>query len=108
MLGLLVIYWIGKWFYKLAEKHNKNKWLFAILAPVIYYATSFISALIIIFLTVLISESESILETPDSLLGLMGVPFGVLTVWLIHRSLSKRWENEMNTSNPEVLDSESF
>ena len=38
MLGLLLLYWVGKYFYKLAEEHDKSKWGFAILGVVSYYA----------------------------------------------------------------------
>ncbi len=34
----LLIYFIGKYFYKLSEEYNQNKWLYAILGIVVYYA----------------------------------------------------------------------
>ena len=34
MLGLLLIYFIGKYFYDLAAEFEKNKWLYAILGVV--------------------------------------------------------------------------
>ena len=38
MLGLVLLYWIGKYYYKLAEVYNKSQWGFAILGIVVYYA----------------------------------------------------------------------
>ena len=35
MLGLVLLYWIGKYFYKLAEEYDKSKWGFAILGLVL-------------------------------------------------------------------------
>ncbi len=42
MLGLFLLYFIGKIFYQLAEAHNKNKWVFAILGVIAYYAGTFL------------------------------------------------------------------
>ena len=39
MLGIVLIYWLGKYFYQLAEKYNQNKWLYAILGIVVYYVS---------------------------------------------------------------------
>ena len=37
MLGLLLIYWIGKKYYELATEHNRSPWGYAILGVFVYY-----------------------------------------------------------------------
>jgi len=44
MLGLLLIYFIGKYFYDLAILHEKSKWGWAVIGVVSYYAEGFILA----------------------------------------------------------------
>ncbi|TDN87659.1 hypothetical protein DET49_111107 [Salegentibacter sp. 24] len=40
MLGLLLLYWIGKYHYRLAGEYDKSQWGFTILGIVAYYADS--------------------------------------------------------------------
>ena len=51
MLGILLIYFIGKSFYTLAETHNRSRWTFAIIGIVTYYASLFLGAIILGLLT---------------------------------------------------------
>ncbi|WP_306643918.1 hypothetical protein [Sanyastnella coralliicola] len=46
MIGILLIYFIGRAFYNLADKFNENKWLWAILGVVSYYAGSFVGGIL--------------------------------------------------------------
>jgi hypothetical protein len=41
MLGLVFIYFIGRYYYKLAENHNRSKWGFAVLGVATYYGGTF-------------------------------------------------------------------
>lgn len=91
MLGLLLLYWIGKYFYKLAEEYNKSEWGFAILGVVVYYLgiviMSFTSGIIIgIFY-------PDFFETfNETLFGLFMVPFGILSCYLLYILLEKSWK----------------
>lgn len=46
MLGLSLLYFIGKYFYRLAEGFNKNKWYFAFLGNIVDYVGTFIESFI--------------------------------------------------------------
>ncbi len=93
MLGLFLIYFIGKQFYDLAFEHDKNKWGFAILGVISYYASSFIGAFIIVFGILMISPNT--LDTiPDIALDLMAVPFGLLGCIGLYFFLRKTWEKQ--------------
>jgi hypothetical protein len=103
MIGLLIIYFIGKWFYKLAEKHQRQKWLFAILGVVVYYATAILGGFAIILIAVAVRDEE-ILDSLYPLLGLMGLPIGLLSIWGFHTILRKNWEGNPMGSQTELLD----
>lgn len=98
MLGLILLYWIGKYFYKLAEEFNKQKWGFAILGIVIYYAGSFLFGGIIMFVIELISEGF-IENTNDFVLSLIAIPFGILACYLLYAFLEKKWKSEAPKSD---------
>lgn len=90
MLSFLLLYWIGKYFYKLAEEHHKNKWKFAILGIVIFYASSFVFAMVIGTILEIISPGF-IDEINESLYGLMMIPFGLISSYLFYDYLKRSW-----------------
>lgn len=104
MLGLLVLYFIGKAYYKMADRHGRSKWGFAILGCVIYYGVIILASFVVGILAV-IFEWERIFELPDVMLGLMAIPFGLLAQWGFRLILEKNWErNPTNSSNDNLLD----
>jgi hypothetical protein len=103
MLGLLLIYFIGKYFYDLAQNNNKNAWLFAVLGIVVYYAGTFVAGILIALFYSLVLEGD-IDNVNDMLLGIIALPFGLLTSWLFYRFLEKSWSTEKTSSSIDVLD----
>ncbi|APZ46789.1 hypothetical protein BW723_11060 [Polaribacter reichenbachii] len=98
MLGLILIYWLGKKFYKLAEEYNKSQWGYAILGIVVYYAVS------IVFATVTLIIIESFSNTlNDYILGLVAMPFGLLGCYLLYKYLEKNWDYK-NPKNDILID----
>jgi uncharacterized membrane protein HdeD (DUF308 family) len=94
MLGILLLYWIGKYFYKLAEEYNKNKWVFAIIGIVTYYAGIIIFSFAIGIILELVSPG-AIDSIDDTLLGVMMLPFGILSCYLLYKYLDKTWEKNL-------------
>ena len=92
MLGLLFIYWIGKYFYELAQKFNKSKWGFAILGLVAYYG----SQLIIGFVLGLLNEIFELgIDFENNIgLNLLGIPVGGLCCYFLYNYLEKKWKKE--------------
>ncbi|MCB0457797.1 MAG: hypothetical protein R2776_08375 [Flavobacteriaceae bacterium] len=91
MLGIILIYWIGRYFYQLAEKFDKNKWGFAVLGVVSYYAASFIGGIILGIIGEIISPGW-IDTTSEMVLGLIALPFGILGCYGLYIYLKKSWE----------------
>lgn len=92
MLGLILLYFIGKKFYELADEFEKSKWGFAILGIAFYY----IGGLSLLFILGILFEVFS----PGSVSGneysysLFVIPFGLLTVYLLYIYLEKKWKRE--------------
>lgn len=105
MVGLILIYFVGKAFYELAGFNGKGQWLFAILGVASYYAGMFIGQIILAIGYTLFLDG-SIDEMNEILLGLLGLPFGVLACWGFYRILKSRWEKKetFSGSSEEVLD----
>lgn len=93
MLGLILIYFIGKNFYKLAEAHGKSKWGFAILGVISYYFGTFVFGMIIGIIIELWSTS-SIDDFSDMQLGFMALPFGILTCVGLYYLLKRLWKKD--------------
>ena len=106
MLGLLLIYFIGKTYYSLAEEHKKEKlWLWAILGVIAYYGGGFILGIIVFLywdLTQDYFDYESINKGTEILLGLVG---GIIGTVGLYQFLKYRWNKvESREKTDDILD----
>ena len=92
MLGILFIYWIGKYFYQLAEKFNQNKWLYAILGIVIYYSGQIIGALLIAVVSELFDLG---IDFDGVLINVVGILIGRIACYLFYLLLEKVWKRDV-------------
>ncbi len=90
MLGIILIYFIGKQYYKLAEEFNKKRWVFAILGVVTYYSGQFILG-ILIALYDEFQGTDIIDSSSDLELSLMGMPIGLLACAGVYYLLRYNW-----------------
>ena len=93
MIGILLIYFVGKAFYDLAGTYRKNQWLFAILGVASYYVGTF-GAGITIGILMGMGYLDSLEGTNELVLGLIALPFGVLLCWGFYKFLENRFKNE--------------
>ncbi|MDX2249951.1 MAG: hypothetical protein SF052_24415 [Bacteroidia bacterium] len=91
MLGLLLIYFIGKNFYELADDYEKSKWGFAILGVVSYYLGTFLGG-IILSIILEISGTNSLDDINSMLVSLIALPFGLLSCIGLYFILKRNWE----------------
>lgn len=103
MLGLLLLFFIGKYYVELANQFNKNKWLYAILGIATYYAGT-IAFGFSLGLYAVIAENPEVLEMNNIVLGLMAIPFGILTTWILYTILKNNWKKRTGTEDVELLD----
>lgn len=102
MLGIVFLYFIGKYFYKLAEQFDKNKWLFAILGVVIYYVGTFVGGAILGIMDGLLDIG---FDWDNNLaLGLVALPFGIGAAYLFYFLLKKQWEKSVVLVKDEIHD----
>ena len=90
MLGLFVIYFIGRSYYQLAKEHEKSSWGFAILGVLTYYSGSFLFG-ILIGITIEIVSPGTVSGMNEFVLGLIALPFGVLTTVGLYHLLKHIW-----------------
>lgn len=102
MIGILFLYFIGKYFYKLADEFNKNKWLIAILGIVVYYVGTFIGGALLGIMDGLMDIG---FDWDNNLaLGLIALPFGIAAAYLFHFLLRKQWEKSFVVIEDEIQD----
>ena len=102
MLGILLIYFIGKRFYDLSVEYNQNKWLYAILSVVAYYAGTFMVGIV---LAVLIELGIMDIDMENSfMISIMAIPFGIGVVYLFYILLEKKWKKTVVVVKDEIND----
>jgi len=102
MLGILLIFFIGKHFYKLAEQFNQNKWLYAILAVVIYYAAGVVYVVVLAVLDDLFGFG---IDWDNAIaLEYLAIPIGLAADYGFHILLKKKWEKSVIIIKDEIQD----
>lgn len=102
MLGLALIYFLGKWYANLAEDFNKNKWLYAIVGIATYYVGTFAAGFAIGILSAA-TNNNVLLGYSDFVLGLICLPFGIISTVLLRYLLKRNWRKNSKISG-ELLD----
>jgi len=102
IIAFALIYFVGKSYYTLAERHNKSKWGFAILGVASYYVGLMIGA-IIISLIYEFGFSQSVEDVSDVVLGLLSVPAGILSCWGFYKILENSWSKPKHFTAPEEI-----
>ena len=103
MLGLLLIYFIGKSFYNLAEGYKKSAWGFAILGIISYYAGTMLAGLCFGILSEL-GVTDFFIELPELALGFVALPFGVAACWGFYKILENQWSKQPTSKDDQTLD----
>lgn len=102
MLGLLLIYFIGKYFYELAQDFYKHRWLYAILGIVVYYASGAVFGVILGVFDLLLELNINWDETFG--INLLSIPIGLLGCYGFYIVLKKRWQNNPDLVKDEIED----
>ncbi|PWH83171.1 hypothetical protein DIS18_01040 [Algibacter marinivivus] len=104
MLNILLIYFIGKYFYQLAGKYKQNKWLYAILGVGSYYLGAIVIGGILVGLYVEFMTDSYIENYSKRTLGFILMPFGIGCAYLFHYLLEKRWRKTVDLVKDEIED----
>lgn len=103
MLGLFLIYFIGKKYHELADQFNKSKWGFAILGVVVYYFGTFLAGILFTILNEL-GVTDFFTDLPGFAVSLFSLPFGILACWGVYKLLENMWKNQSTGTRNESLD----
>lgn len=108
MLGLLLVYFIGKKFYDLAGIYEKSQWGFAILGVVSYYLGASVGGMFS-FIAADLLGTMPVEEMNQLVLGLIAIPFGLFSCFICYKILNKRWSSQtVAGNNADILDEEIF
>ncbi len=102
MLGLLLLYFIGKKYADLSGLHQKSKWPYVIAGIAAYYATTLCFGFI---LGVLHEMGTINLDgVHDFVINIIALPFGLLGTYLLYNFLEKKWDRRTVLDSEELLD----
>lgn len=103
MIGLFLIYWIGKSFYELAHEYDKSRWGFAILGVISYYAGTLLAGVVFAILSDL-GIIGSLDGVNNIFLSVLALPFGLLVCWVVYRILKNQWSKAERPADTDVID----
>lgn len=104
MFSIILIYFIGKYFYKLSDKYIQNKWLYAILGVLSYYIGAILVGGIIVGLYIEFITDSYIDDYSERTFGYIIMPFGIGSAYLFYYILEKRWKKSVVLIKDEIED----
>ncbi len=106
MIGLILIFSIGKHFYKLAQEFEKSPpFGYAVLGVIVYYGGMILFSLSLGVVIALVKPNY-IDNLNNLVIGLIAIPFGILSCWLLSKYQRKRWSKTSvnSTFRQDILD----
>ncbi|MCB0820137.1 MAG: hypothetical protein KDC13_05910 [Bacteroidetes bacterium] len=102
MLGLLLLYFIGKHFYQLAFEHNRKPWPPAILGVLAYFLGTFIYGFILA-ITLELGFDTHIENINRYAVEFSSIPFGILAAYGLRTIYLRHWKKSPNPDS-DLLD----
>ncbi len=88
-LGYILIFYIGFYYYRLAENYNRNKWLFGFLGILFYFLGAILYPLYI-----KIAVVDKIDEYDLTFMSLKSLVIGLTFVFIIFHLLELTWKKK--------------
>ena len=102
MLGILLIFFIGKYFYELAQDYYKHRWLYGVLGIVVYYFGTMIGGFMVAILSELFGWN---INFESSLtLTFIAIPSGLIFAVIFYFLLQRNWKNSVIEVKDEIQD----
>ena len=103
LLGFIFIFFIGKYFYTLADNYNKGKWKFAVLGVVSYYGSVILFGLFYgLFYGFFYPEDLD--QMNELSVGLISVAVGVFSCVILFQYLDYKWKKEEKKVDEKLID----
>ncbi|MBR9859397.1 hypothetical protein GYB22_01330 [bacterium] len=93
MLGLIFIYFVGKYYYDLADKYDRPRWGFAIAGVATYYGGMFIFAFLLGIIIGTVNPGF-LDNTSEAALGIMSIPLGIISTVVLYQILKRSWAKQ--------------
>jgi len=103
MLGIFILYFLGKSFYDLANRYGKSKWGYAIGGIAMYYISGLLFG-IILAIGAEFTGSNFIEETSEFLLNLIGIVIGLGTCFGLYTFLERNLTEKSKTVEENLND----
>lgn len=105
MLGIFLIYFVGKKFADLAEIYEKSKWGYGILGVASYYMGTFLAVMAYIIYLELFTD-QFFEDANETAINLLSIPFGILACWGTYKLLEANWKKnkKIKSDHYKVLD----
>ena len=97
ILGYIILFYVGFYFYRLAENNNKNKWVFAIIGILTY-----LFEITVYPLYLRVFNSEDIEAFEISSISLKSFLIGLISVFLLFQTLSLIWSRKKKVNKKEI------
>ena len=97
VLGYILLFYIGFYFYRLAENHNKSKWLFGIVG-----ISTYLTALSIYPLYLRFFELDYIDELDLAKITWKSFLIGLVSVFILFQVLSLLWSRKKKVNKKEI------
>ena len=97
LLSYIILFYVGFYFYRLAENHKKNKWLFGLIGILFYFLSVFIYLCYLFFFY---SEELSVMELAS--VSLKSFLVGLFGVFILFQVLSFVWSRKKKIDKKEI------
>lgn len=102
MIGLILVFFAGKFYYDLAKEYGKSKWGYAFIGVASFYIGQVIGSFLIY--VSMDFFGANLFQYNRLTVSLLVLPLGILTCFLVYKILSKRAFHERTISSDDVLD----
>lgn len=96
-LSYIFLFYVGFYFYRLAENHEKNKWLFALIGIATYFLSLIIYPLYLRFFI-----GDEIEDFDITSISLKSFLIGLIIVFLLFQLLSIIWSRKKKVNKKEI------
>lgn len=104
MLGILILFFIGRIFYRLAERYGRNVWGYGALGIVLFYLSMTLSGALSAIAYDLFGFG-SIDEMSDNMIFILSFPLGLLIYYGFYKFTEKKFKDKGAFLNhDEILD----
>ena len=98
-LSYIFLFYVGFYYYRLAEIHKRNKWLFGLLGVALYFGASLIYPFYVRFFSEVTLEELDIFK-----ISLKSFLVGLITVVIVFQILSFIWSRKKKVNQKETGD----